>query len=601
MSDKNKFTEKDVERLHRVLDKHKQAEREQKKARKPSTPTGLSLIDIALKLKQQHPDLSVDDAKKQAKDIQKAQEHINYGGSKLRHTLYTSFLGKNLGDRIARYRTDEKGQEEAHDKLAEFHKAPPEPPSEEKKLLHEVVEKLDSIEKEIKAIKIEPPAATPVAEVPVKQSKATKLTPAIQDAHLALQGLGYKKQTVKDMLHGLPDHATTEEAIRYGLAKDKKSVQIPQRDVPQVAQETAHQLRQEKAEIAKVAVAPPTAPTKIEGTPPPPPVDSLKKPEKSNLGADSQKKAAEWEKLRAEQEAAIKRQKRMDFLIGVVEDIRKAVHGKGLFPFIAGLLALAAKGIVKTALKLLAKGALKLISTMTKLVWSAMKTIGTSILKMVAKGWEAIKAGTKFVGEEVAKGGEAVMKLVGKEGAKLGEKGVLKSVLKKIPIVGAIAGLGFGAYEASKGNFAGAGLEAASGLASTLPGLGTAASLGLDVAAAVQENNFENKSVEPAAPAADTTKNVVKGSAASTQAEQMKPDETQNDLLNKIIGDEGSESESMAPAPPVIIAPQTHVSAAPKKDDSQPIIQVHNMESSVAAYLASIFDHPVFFTSLGGM
>lgn len=63
---------------------------------------------------------------------------------------------------------------------------------------------------------------------------------------------------------------------------------------------------------------------------------------------------------------------------------------------------------------------------------------------------------------------------------KTASKGLGKSLLKKIPGVGLIAGLGFGAQRAFSGDFSGAGLEVLSGLTSTIPGLGTAASTAID-------------------------------------------------------------------------------------------------------------------------
>lgn len=76
-----------------------------------------------------------------------------------------------------------------------------------------------------------------------------------------------------------------------------------------------------------------------------------------------------------------------------------------------------------------------------------------------------------------------------------GAKGVAaksagKSLIKKIPILGAVAGLGFAAQRAFSGDFVGAGLEAASGIASTLPGIGTAASLALDAAGAARDSGL---------------------------------------------------------------------------------------------------------------
>ena len=118
------------------------------------------------------------------------------------------------------------------------------------------------------------------------------------------------------------------------------------------------------------------------------------------------------------------------------------------------------------------------------------------ITMSIAKGFQAVKS---FImgGQTTAKVGSAVMKATGKKvsGAaaqaavkkgtataltKTAGKAAGKTALKKIPIIGALAGLGFAGMRAMKGDFTGAGLELASGAASTIPGVGTAASLGLD-------------------------------------------------------------------------------------------------------------------------
>ncbi len=60
------------------------------------------------------------------------------------------------------------------------------------------------------------------------------------------------------------------------------------------------------------------------------------------------------------------------------------------------------------------------------------------------------------------------------------QKGFFKGLVKKIPIIGAIAGAGYAVSRAVKGDWTGAAMELASGVASTMPGLGTAASVGID-------------------------------------------------------------------------------------------------------------------------
>lgn len=73
----------------------------------------------------------------------------------------------------------------------------------------------------------------------------------------------------------------------------------------------------------------------------------------------------------------------------------------------------------------------------------------------------------------------------GAKGAtKIGAKALGKGLLKKIPLIGLGAGLLFAAERAMAGDLTGAALEAASGAASTVPGFGTAASVGIDAALA---------------------------------------------------------------------------------------------------------------------
>lgn len=81
------------------------------------------------------------------------------------------------------------------------------------------------------------------------------------------------------------------------------------------------------------------------------------------------------------------------------------------------------------------------------------------------------------VAEGVAKAAE---KSAGKAATEVGAKSIGKSILKKIPGIGLIAGLGFAGGRLSDGDALGAVLETASGVASTVPVLGTLASLGID-------------------------------------------------------------------------------------------------------------------------
>lgn len=83
----------------------------------------------------------------------------------------------------------------------------------------------------------------------------------------------------------------------------------------------------------------------------------------------------------------------------------------------------------------------------------------------------------------VSAGGRAAAKV----GGKILGKGLLKSALKKVPFLGLFAGLAFAGDRLMSGDFGGAALEALSGAASTFPGIGTAASIGLDAALAAKD------------------------------------------------------------------------------------------------------------------
>lgn len=106
--------------------------------------------------------------------------------------------------------------------------------------------------------------------------------------------------------------------------------------------------------------------------------------------------------------------------------------------------------------------------------------------KPVTKAGEkgAAKVGAKTAQKGATKAGA---KVASKGVAKVGAKAVGKSLLKKIPGVGLVAGGLFAAQRAMSGDWAGAGLELASGAAGTIPGLGTAASVGIDAALAARD------------------------------------------------------------------------------------------------------------------
>jgi hypothetical protein len=144
---------------------------------------------------------------------------------------------------------------------------------------------------------------------------------------------------------------------------------------------------------------------------------------------------------------------------------------------------------------------------------------------------EAAEAAAKKATQET---GEAALKTGGKSlaktAAKTGGKSFGKSLLKKIPIVGLLAGIGFGVSRAMSGDMLGAGLEIASGIAGTFPGVGTAASVAIDAGLAARDiSNVASGQptgrgiINPGAPNVTPSATQAQSSAQimSSQANQM--------------------------------------------------------------------------------
>ena len=145
----------------------------------------------------------------------------------------------------------------------------------------------------------------------------------------------------------------------------------------------------------------------------------------------------------------------------------------------------------------------------------------------------AMRGGTKAATSVAAKAG-------GKGIAKLGAKALGKAALKKIPGIGLLAGIGFGLKRALDGDLAGAALELASGGASLIPGLGTAASVGIDAALAARDINSQSQTVEGADVMIKTLPEDTLAFAGGTQFGK----ET-NDLLRQLIAAVNSGGDVM--------------------------------------------------------
>ena len=122
-----------------------------------------------------------------------------------------------------------------------------------------------------------------------------------------------------------------------------------------------------------------------------------------------------------------------------------------------------------TAMRRLARMRLKKVP----FVGNALARQGSKLVNFGAKAFRPVTS---------AVGGKIAAKIGGKTIAKAVGKGVGKSLIKKVPLLGAVAGVAFGIERAMKGDWLGAIGEVASGVASTVPGVGTAVSTGIDAA-----------------------------------------------------------------------------------------------------------------------
>jgi len=83
--------------------------------------------------------------------------------------------------------------------------------------------------------------------------------------------------------------------------------------------------------------------------------------------------------------------------------------------------------------------------------------------------------------------GDAATRAGARTATRAGARTAGRSLLKKIPGVGLLAGLAFAGQELMEGDLGGAGLEAASGVASLVPVVGTGASLAMDAVNAARD------------------------------------------------------------------------------------------------------------------
>ncbi len=202
------------------------------------------------------------------------------------------------------------------------------------------------------------------------------------------------------------------------------------------------------------------------------------------------------------------------FLSGLFNTLTKPLNVLGgMLPLVlGGTTALLALQDPETAKEFGTKAAVKTVER--RMIKKAAEKGGTTVaqkgaVKVAQLGGMAASKVAGKVGEKLAikELGEFGVKAAGKEaaeaaakvGGKTGAKMIGKSALKKIPVLGALAGIGFGLKRLTEGDFTGAGLEIASGLMGGT-GIGFVGSLGIDGYLALKDIEKAKKAAEGKLP-----------------------------------------------------------------------------------------------------
>ena len=182
-----------------------------------------------------------------------------------------------------------------------------------------------------------------------------------------------------------------------------------------------------------------------------------------------------------------------------------AKKGKGLFSSIKGAVS----------------GKAKSIGNAIKGKVNSIKKLGGNI----KKGFKAAKSIGKGVASFIKSGGKNLLK----KGAKIFSKGALKSGVKKVPILGAVAGTAFAVERFLSGDKLGALGEFASGIASIFPGAGTAVSTAIDATMMARDAQKElSKSAEDTKVIADSVK---KEEKAQKEVVEAKASEIKSNVI----------------------------------------------------------------------
>lgn len=235
---------------------------------------------------------------------------------------------------------------------------------------------------------------------------------------------------------------------------------------------------------------------------------------------------------------------------GAIKMIGALFGGKGL----GGILRLGGRGL-RTAGRVAGRA----LGTAGRWVGRAARSVGSAlgIGGLTAAGSAAADVGADAATRSATKAAEKqAVKTAGKSATKAAGKSILKtgfkSAIKKIPVLGALAGGLFAIPRLLKGDWTGAGLEVASGAASLVPGAGTAASIGIDAALAAKDmkDAMKEEQAKEEAEQQPGVENILEDPNASSEEtesndEQINEMKNQSTLLESLLNSQNTMNQSL--------------------------------------------------------
>ena len=516
--------------------------------RKLTTPTGMSLNDIAIEIMKSDPTISFENAQKKAGEYLEAKTTLRTGHKgKVKKAILDASLsaifGTHIGGKLSGLKVfqNKKQVKEAAGIVSDFergmeNKDKRDSGSKEeinslKKVIEdefkkvnnniqEVSDKTDESASDIKEIK----ERLSVKDITIgkdKEAQTYKFDPLAPEGKQVREAGGGARFATKvggatsaySQVLNKAAMLGTQKPEELTESKEQTATRIPNGNVQK---EILTEIKKIKEDLSKIE--------KHE--------EETKKATQIGGVDDAQQEAKEAKKEEDEEDWRKEVNKKLDMILKDLDASKPGIFGtilKGIEDIGLGILEF--KGL-KGILKFLAKrfgirgiagvaGAAAAGAAATGVGAAGAKAAGKGLGEAAALGGAAAAAGAagkmgekateKFVVDEsklVSKDGkkltgaarnskinkltkEAVEEAAKKETTKViektAEKGIGKSLLKKVPLIGLGAGILFGIQRAVEGDYTGAALEIASGAASMIPGWGTAASIALDVGIAARD------------------------------------------------------------------------------------------------------------------